>query len=129
MWGYRNQRYQDFGWAAARLDDLLNYIPARLTALSYAVVGTGRPAIHCWRTQSSAWESPNAGPVMAAGAGALGITLGGPACYDGRWRNRPDLGIGRLPIKEDITRALDLVRASLGLWLTLLLVVALLGYV
>jgi adenosylcobinamide-phosphate synthase len=129
MWGYRNQRYQDFGWAAARLDDLLNFIPARLTALSYVVVGASRRAIHCWRTQASAWESPNAGPVMAAGAGALGITLGGPACYGGCWRNRPNLGIGRLPIKDDIARALDLVRAALGLWLTLLLAVALLGYV
>jgi adenosylcobinamide-phosphate synthase len=129
MWGYRNQRYQDFGWAAARCDDLLNYIPARLTALSYVVVGASRRGLHCWRTQASAWESPNAGPVMAAGAGVLGISLGGPACYGGRWRDRPQLGTGRLPIKDDITRALDLVRTALGLWLTLLLVVALLGYV
>lgn len=128
MWGYRNRRYRDFGWAAARLDDLLNYIPARLTALSYALIGASGRALHCWRTQAAAWESPNAGPVMAAGAGALGITLGGPACYGGRWHARAHLGWGRPPNTADITRALDLVRATLGLWLSVLLAIALLGY-
>jgi adenosylcobinamide-phosphate synthase len=128
MWGYRNRRYRDFGWAAARLDDLLNYIPARLTALSYAMVGASGRALHCWRTQAAAWESPNAGPVMAAGAGALGITLGGPARYGGRWRNRPHLGWGKAPTTADIPRTLDLVRSTLGLWLSVLLAVALLGY-
>jgi adenosylcobinamide-phosphate synthase len=128
MWGYRNRRYRDFGWAAARLDDLLNYLPARLTALSYALLGTSRRALHCWRTQAAAWESPNAGPVMAAGAGALGITLGGLARYGGRWRNRPRLGEGAAPQAGDITRALGLVRAVLGLWLALLLSVALVSH-
>ena len=124
MWGYRDRRYRDFGWAAARLDDLLNYIPARLTALSYAILGRTGWALHCWRTQAGAWESPNAGPVMAAGAGALGITLGGPARYRGHWRERPPLGCGRLPRAGDIGRALDLVRAVLGLWLGLLFLAA-----
>lgn len=125
MWGYRNERYRDFGWAAARLDDLLNYIPARLTALSYAILGRTGRALHCWRTQAVAWESPNAGPVMAAGAGTLGVTLGGPACYQGRWHGRPILGWGALPRAADIGRALGLVRATLRLWLVLLLFVAL----
>jgi adenosylcobinamide-phosphate synthase len=121
MWGYRNDRYRDFGWAAARLDDLLNYLPARLTALTYALLGhTGR-AIHCWRTQAAAWKSPNAGPVMAAGAGALGVALGGPACYAGQWEARPPLGIGPAADTDDIERALRLVRNSLVLWLALLL--------
>jgi adenosylcobinamide-phosphate synthase len=128
MWGYRNQRYRDFGWAAARLDDLLNYLPARFTALGYALAGASGRALRCWRNQAAAWESPNAGPVMAAGAGALGITLGGPACYGGRWRSRPPLGWGRPPRTADITRALNLVRATLGLWLCVLLAVALLVY-
>lgn len=118
MWGYRTPRYQDFGWAAARLDDLLNWLPARLTALSYAAVGT-KPALawRCWREQAPNWKSPNAGPVMAAGAGALGLALGGPACYHGEWQPRPALGEGLAPRAEDIGRALALVRRALWLWL------------
>ena len=117
MWGYRNERYEQFGWAAARLDDLLNWAPARLTALGYALAGRTRRALRCWRSQAGAWKSPNAGPVMASGAGALGIELGGPARYGGRWEPRPRLGEGRPPEARDIERALGLVRRSLGLWL------------
>lgn len=122
MWGYRNDRYQYFGWAAARLDDVLNYVPARLTAITYAVRGKTRQALRCWRTQASAWDSPNAGPVMAAGAGALGLTLGGPARYQGEWHQRPVLGVGRAPDVADIERALGLVRQGVWLWLGLLVV-------
>jgi adenosylcobinamide-phosphate synthase len=117
MWGYRNARYHDFGWAAARLDDVLNYLPARLTALTYAVLGDARRALACWHTQARHWDSPNAGPVMAAGAGALGLVLGGPARYHGEWRSRALLGEGRAPITADIPRAIQLVRLGLGLWL------------
>ncbi len=117
MWGYRNDRYRYFGWAAARLDDLLNYVPARLTALSYAVCGNLRTALNCWQTQGAVWKSPNAGPVMAAGAGSLGISLGGPACYHGKLEFRPALGIGSIPSADDIDRTLYLIRRALLLWI------------
>jgi adenosylcobinamide-phosphate synthase len=117
MWGYKNDRFRYFGWAAARLDDVLDYIPARLTALSYALLGRTRLALNCWRTQAPLWDSPNAGPVMSAGAGALGIQLGGPARYHGEWHQRPDLGCGRKAVMADIERALTLVRHSVYLWL------------
>lgn len=123
MWGYRNDRYLHFGWAAARLDDLLNYIPARLTALTYALLGHTRLALACWRSQAHVWDSPNAGPVMAAGAGALGITIGGPARYAGDWHERPRLGKGDAPTANDIERALRLVRRGVLLWLLALLVI------
>ena len=124
MWGYRNDRYRHFGWAAARLDDVLNYIPARLTALAYALAAGGidgtRRAFRCWHHQGTAWKSPNAGPVMAAGAGALGVRLGGAAIYHGRSEGRPDLGEGADAQGVDIERALDLMRRAMGIWLVVL---------
>jgi len=122
LWGYRNDRYRNFGWAAAPFDDVLNYIPARLTAVTYAVLGKTRQALTCWREQASAWDSPNAGPVMAAGAGALGISIGGPARYLGEWHQRPILGVGKAPGIADIERALRLVRHGMWLWLGVLVV-------
>ncbi|MCQ2029655.1 cobalamin biosynthesis protein [Stutzerimonas zhaodongensis] len=122
MWGYRNARFERFGWAAARIDDLLNYVPARLVALTYALLGRTRDSLRCWRRQAPLWDSPNAGPVMAAGAGALGVTLGGPAIYHGEVHARPSLGIGAVSTPQDIERALDLVWGGVGLWLLALLV-------
>lgn len=115
-----------FGWAAARLDDLLNFIPARLTALTYALLGSTRSAFACWHTQAGAWASPNAGPVMAAGAGALKVGVGGTAIYRGHVEERPRLGVGAAPTAADIGRAVTLVARGewlwLGLWLTLFVV-------
>ncbi len=123
MWGYRNERFLRFGAAAARLDDAANYLPARLTALSYALFGKTARALACWRAQAPHWDSPNAGPVMAAGAGALQVSLGGPAVYHGRLEVRPRLGEGRAPAAIDIHRALTLVRHGQRLWLGLALFV------
>ncbi len=117
MWGYRNERFLDFGWMAARSDDALNWIPARLTALSYLLLGQHRTAWYCWRTQSQAWPSPNAGPVMSAGAGALGLALGGGAMYDGIVEQRPPLGMGRVAVATDIHRAWLLVMRTCLLWI------------
>jgi len=119
MWGYRTQRFNLFGRVAARIDDVLNYVPARLTALSYVVLASKsgqRRAWHCWRTQARHWSSPNAGPVMASGAGALGISLGGPALYDGELEMRPALGSGPQPAAVDIGRAWALVMHTALLW-------------
>ncbi|HEX8956330.1 MAG TPA: adenosylcobinamide-phosphate synthase CbiB, partial [Burkholderiaceae bacterium] len=116
MWGYRTPRYLRFGRFAARCDDVLNWVPARLTALSYVALGDARDAWYCWRTQATAWTSPNAGPVMAAGAGALRLALGGTACYGGVPELRPPLGKGREPQAGDIERAWKLVLRAVLLW-------------
>ncbi|WP_373975673.1 adenosylcobinamide-phosphate synthase CbiB [Chitinibacter sp. SCUT-21] len=116
MWGYRTPRFIYFGRVAARLDDVLNFIPARLTAFSYALLGETRLAHCAWREQARHWDSPNAGPVMAAGAGALGITLGGNAIYHGRVEQRIWLGFGPEPEAADIVRSLSLVKETLVLW-------------
>ncbi|WP_210014783.1 adenosylcobinamide-phosphate synthase CbiB [Pseudomonas palmensis] len=122
MWGYRNERFERFGWAAARIDDLLNYIPARLVALTYAVLGRTRLALSCWRRQAPLWDSPNAGPVMAAGAGALGVELGGAAVYHGELHQRPQLGEGPPADAYAIERGWQLVCKGVWLWLLLLCV-------
>ena len=124
MWGYRTPRFLKFGWAAARLDDLLNYLPARLVALTYALCGQTALALRCWREQAPTWDSPNAGPVMAAGAGALGLALGGAAVYHGELHQRPPLGEGAAPVAADIRRALQLVQSGVAVWLVLLCVAA-----
>jgi len=121
MWGYRNERFERFGWAAARIDDVLNYLPARLVAVTYALLGRTFLAVKCWRFQAPLCDSPNAGPVMAAGAGALGVALGGPAIYHGQLHARPPLGEGAPPRARDIERALNLLWAGVGLWLLVLL--------
>lgn len=121
MWGYRNERFERFGWAAAKIDDLLNYLPARLVALTYALLGQTGRALRCWRAQAPLWDSPNAGPVMAAGAGALGVRLGGAAVYHGVEEQRPTLGEGHEAQARDIERALNLVYAGVGLWLLVLI--------
>lgn len=120
MWGYRNERFERFGWAAARIDDVLNYLPARLVALTYALLGNTPLALRCWRQQAAQWDSPNAGPVMAAGAGALAVQLGGPAVYHGELHQRPQLGEGRPADAEAIDAGWQLVQRGLWLWLLII---------
>ncbi|PID46737.1 MAG: cobalamin biosynthesis protein [Proteobacteria bacterium] len=127
MWGYRNSQFEQFGKFAARVDDVLNLMPARLCALSYALVGNFKNAMQSWAAQSGQWYSPNAGIVMAAGAGALNLSLGGNAVYHGTIKQRPALGIGHPPTPEDLSRALTLVDRSVYLWIVIALTLALFG--
>jgi len=117
MWGYKNKHYFYFGYAAARLDDVLNWLPARLTALSYLLLGHSQQALKCWQQQSPHCESPNAGVVMSAGAGCLNIKLGGAAIYHGIVKNKPILGCGRDVVNEDIMRANLLIVLTSLLWI------------
>jgi adenosylcobinamide-phosphate synthase len=121
MWGYRTERFEQFGKFSARVDDVLNIIPARLTALLYALSGNVKQAMTAWKTQGRRWYSPNAGVVMAAGAGALGLQLGGQAVYHGQLKQRPLLGSGKQPGVDDILAALGLVQRSEYLFLAVLL--------
>ncbi len=111
MVGYRQPPYEDLGWASARLDDLANLAPSRLTMLSTVAI-SGHPL----RTVLTALHygpltaSPNAGLAEAAFAGALGVRLGGANTYGGVLREGPILGEGCLPVPEDIRRAVGLMR-------------------
>ncbi len=117
MWGYKTQRFVDFGCAAARLDDLLGWAPARITALCYALSGSFRHAMQAARNQAGKHKSPNGGLVMAAGAGALDITIGGPAVYHGLREDKVVLGVGKAATAADITRATRLIEKGIVLWL------------
>ena len=115
MVGYRSPRYRRFGWAAARLDDVLNLAPARLTGLLTVVAApvVGGSVGHAWRVfrrDASAHPSPNAGRCEAAAAGALGVRLGGVNVYEGHEERRPSLGDGPPPASGDIRRAVHLTR-------------------
>jgi adenosylcobinamide-phosphate synthase len=110
MVGHRSERHLRFGWAAARLDDAANLLPARITAaltvaLAPVVDGRSISASRAWRRDGHKHPSPNAGPVEAAFAGALGRTLGGRLTYAGRVEDRPLLGNGPAPLVSDIPRA------------------------
>ena len=116
MVGHRSPRHARFGWAAARLDDVANWLPARLTAAltvacAPAVGGSAAGALRAWRRDGAAHPSPNAGRCEAALAGALGLRLGGRNVYGTRVEDRPVLGDGRPPDAADIDRAVRLSRA------------------
>jgi adenosylcobinamide-phosphate synthase len=116
MIGHRTPRYLRFGWAAARLDDLANWVPARAAALAAAawapvIGGTAGKAIGVVRRDAGQHPSPNAGVVEAAFAGALDVCLGGRNVYHGTIEDRGILGDGRAVQVADIARASRLVNA------------------
>ena len=135
MIGHKTERHLEFGWAAARLDDLVNWIPARLSALLVAGAAfwvKGADAERAWTTalrDAHKHASPNAGWPEAAFAGALGFALGGPRAYAGDIVNLPTLGTGRTDLgPADIRRALDLYAMALNLALGITLAIAVLLY-
>ena len=132
MWGYKTDRFLHFGWCAARMDDVLNFIPARLTATSYALMGNFNGAIKYWKQQGSNWKSPNAGPVMASGAGAINVSLGGGAIYNGYWQERDTLGPEQNPqtiAKADkILDACKLVTRCVFLWASIIFIIDLYAF-
>ena len=110
--GYRNERYREFGWASARMDDAANYVPARIGALFVVIVRPHRIThiIRALRHDAPLHPSPNAGVIEAAFAAALGVCLGGENVYDGTTEVRATLGDGRAPVAADIARANRLSR-------------------
>lgn len=115
MIGHRSARYAQFGWAAARLDDIANFVPARLSAMLTAacaplVGGSASAAVRAWRRDAGRHPSPNAGVAEAAFAGALGVGLGGPTQYRYQLEIRPTLGDGPTPAPDDLRRAVRLSR-------------------
>lgn len=132
MVGHLDARYRDYGWASARLDDIVNWVPARLTAvlitIACFIVPHASPS-HAWtaaRRDASKHASPNAGWPEAAMGGALGFALGGPRSYKGEVVDLPVMGEGKSAlVASDILRALQLYRSTLNVLLAVSIVLAL----
>lgn len=126
MVGYKNDRYLYFGRAAARLDDLVNYLPARLSGLLMCLAaaldgGSGGQALRIWRRDRRCHQSPNSAQTEAAMAGALGVQLAGPSYYFGQRVDKPTIGDPTRPVTpEDIPRACRIMLTTALLALLLL---------
>ena len=118
MWGYRSERFENFGKFSARVDDLLNYLPARITAIVFALLSRNPgQAFNHWHTQAPLLSSPNGGPVMVCGASALDLRVGGPAVYQGRTENKPFFGGSKEPTASDIDKVIVLNDKALIGWI------------
>ena len=122
MIGHRSERFLNFGWAAARLDDVVNLPASRLTGLAFTIAAwsvnsdSARAAFDAMRRDAGRHVSPNAGWPEAALAGALDIRLGGPRAYGGRTVDLPTMGHGRADLdRNDIRRGLKLYERTLSL--------------
>lgn len=104
---------------------VLEWLPIRLTAMSFAITGDFENTIHCWRTQASSWPDPEAGILLASGAGALGVRLGMPIPQDGLLLDRPELGLDKFADPDVMQSAVGLVWRSVVLWMLLLVMLTL----
>ena len=117
LWGHRYERFAEFGWAAARFDDLMGWIPARITALSYALMGSFEDALHCWRKRVGVWSDINSGPLLASGFGAMHMQIC-EATEENEYEERTsDLTV--IPDAGHVNRAVALVWRVLLLWLVI----------
>jgi len=125
-WGDEGKdELSSFGNFARRVFRLLEWLPTRLTAMTFAVVGDFEDTVYCWRTQAASWPDEEAGILLASGAGALGVRLGMPIPQGGMPFDRPELGIGDDADADFMQSTIGLVWRSVVFWLILLLLLTL----
>lgn len=126
QWGALNeQEFGNFGKFSARAFAWMEWLPARLTAISFAIVGDFEDAMYCWRSQSRQWMEESLGIVLASGAGAIGVKLGESSDIHGGIESRPEIGLGDDANVDDMDSAISLIWRTLALWLVLLLLITL----
>lgn len=116
VWGHRSAHFAEFGWAAARLDDLVTWVPARVTAFSYAMMGSFEDALHCWRRHAGMWSDLGSGPLLVTGLGALHLTNCEDNNEDDPYGMKP-LSPTTLPTASDVRRSVALVWRVMLMWL------------
>lgn len=114
---------REFGWFAGRAFEVLDWIPQRVSAFVFAIVGDFEDALFCWRSQAASWLRPEEGIVLASGAGALGVRLGEPIARGETMLDRPALGLGDAAGEESLASLEGLLWRSLVLWLLAYLLV------
>lgn len=128
-WGSRQEpAFGDFGAFAARAFDLIDWLPVRLTAIGFAVVGDFEDAIYCWRAQALSWARQTHGILLASGAGALGVRLGESLRQGGEVKDRPALGVGDEADADHMQSAVGLIWRAVVLWLVMILLLSVAGW-
>lgn len=121
-WGKPDDiEFGEFGVFARQAYHWMEWLPLRLTAMTFAIVGDFEDTVYCWRTQAQSWPDPEAGIVLASGAGALGVRLGSPILQGGLPLDRPELGMGDDADADFMQSAVGLVWRALVFWMVLLL--------
>jgi cobalamin biosynthesis protein CobD/CbiB len=120
-----NTELVEFGGFARQAFYFLEWLPVRLTAMTFAIVGDFENTIYCWRTQAASWPDSEAGILLASGAGALGVRLGMAIPQGGMLEDRVELGIGDDADADFMQSAIGLVWRSVVFWLILLLLLSL----
>jgi cobalamin biosynthesis protein CobD/CbiB len=129
-WGARrDEEFGRFGDFARQAFAALDWLPARLTAASFAVAGDFEDAVYCWRSQAFSWVPHRQGILLASGAGAIGVRLGDPVREGATVRMRPEIGTGDEPDADYMRSASGLVWRVLALWMALLLLLSLANWV
>ncbi|MEO8631417.1 MAG: CobD/CbiB family protein, partial [Betaproteobacteria bacterium] len=129
-WGRRSgDEFRDFGRFSAQAFHVLDWVPLRMTAIGFAIAGDFEDAIQCWRSQFRSWLDPEAGVMLASGAGALGVRLGGPLTRDDGVVYRAELGTGDDPDANYMQSAIGLVWRTLVIYLIVLFLVTLVHWV
>ena len=124
----REPGFTEFGRFARRAFVVIDWLPARITAVAFSIMGDFEDAIYCWRTQAALWLDKVEGVLLAAGAGAIGVRLGNPIHGSGEVIERPELGTGDEADVDFMYSAVGLIRRTLVLFLVVILMVGIAGW-